>query len=239
MRRDPGILTPDYTTVLETISKLAFVCGLALSAVLESNTALGGAALGMPYAPAKGFSLQKIDEEKFDHHAVEEGLKECGPDWLGRYLSTSNEPAGLELNLSRCWRTAKFLGVRAKDLADVVLTHEAAHFVSHIGIGRYMHTPWENFSEASRADKEYIAQVACWGVFTVFERSDLMKAMRTLARYQSDVYNSWKKFENRCAQFLDNPLQIIAMLTLEVANVPGRQAHPEIEDTHENSGYEE
>jgi len=241
MRRDPGPLTPDYITVLSTISKLAFVCGLALSDVLEARKASTGNDSGMPYAPAEGFSLQPIVEEKFDHHAVVEGLEAHGPDWLGRYLCISDEPAGLELYLSRCWRTAKFLGVRAKDLVDVVVTHEAAHFVSHIGIGGYKRSRWEDFSNASEAKVENVAQIASWGMFTVFERPDLIKVMRTLANHQSSVYNLWTEFEKRCSAIADNPLGIIAELTVEVANASGRKARSPIEeeDMHTVYGYDE
>jgi hypothetical protein len=63
----------------------------------------------------KVFSLQPIGEEKFDHHAIVEGLEARGQYFLGLYRCLSNEPVGLELYLSRCWRTTKFLGVRAKD----------------------------------------------------------------------------------------------------------------------------
>jgi hypothetical protein len=143
------------------------------------------------------------------------------------------------LYLSRCWPTAKFLGVRAKDLVDVVLTHEAAHFVSHVGIGGYQHTRWSNFSGASRADKEHVAQVACWGVFAVFERPDLVKVMRTLANHQEKIYNSWRKFEEDRPASIGNPLQIVAEVTLEVAKTSGRKAQSviPIENMHEQYDY--
>ena len=171
-----------------------------------------------------------------DHHAIEEDVKHCGPDLLGRYLClcSSNEPAGLELHLSRCWRTANYLGVRAKDLVNVGLTHEAAHFVPHIAIGRYMHTPWEDFKSLSDSQRKNVAQVAFWVVPTVFERPDPMKVMRTLARHQSDVYNSWIEFEKRCFHFLDDPPELIAKLTLEVANVPGRQPSSKMIDMYQD-----
>jgi hypothetical protein len=241
MRRNPGPLVPAYTSVLSTISKLAFVCGLGLSDVLEPKHRCTGADSGMPYAPAEAFSMQQIDEEELDQRAIEVGLKESGTDWLGIYVHSSDRPLRIELYLSRCWRTAKFLGVRAKDLVDVVLTHEAAHFVSHIGIGGYNHMQWGGFSTASRADKEDVAQIACWGVFTVFERPELIKVMRTLANHQSDVYNSWRDFEKECYPFLDKPLEIIGKLTVKIANASGRKAQSVVgeEDMHMTRDYDE
>jgi len=234
MRRDPGPLVPDYTSVLLTISKLAFVCGLGLSDVLEHKHSSTGNDSGMPYAPAEAFSMQQIAKEELDQRAIEAGLKDSGVDWLGIYVHDSDRPLRIELYLSRCWRTAKFLGVRAKDLVEAVLTHEAAHFVSHIGIGGYNHTQWEKFSDATREDKEDVAQIACWAVFTVFERPDLIKVMRTLANHQSDIYNSWRDFEKACSPFLDKPLDIIGKLTVKIANVSGRKAQSVVlpEDLH-------
>lgn len=123
---------------------------------------------------------------------------------------------------------------------DVVLTHEAAHFISHIGIGGYNRTRWEDFSGASTADKEHVAQVASWGMFTVFERPDLIKVMRTLAKHQSRDYKSWRKFEKSSA-ILDNPLEIIAKLTVEVAKASGRKVRspPEIETMSQEYDYNE
>jgi hypothetical protein len=228
MRRDPGPLTPDYLTVLSIISELAFVCGLALSDTIETDVvetdeeSTGEPTLVIPYAPAEGFLLKEIPEEESDQSVIEEGLRERGPDWLGRYYHKFDEPERIELHLSRCWRTAKFLGLRAKDLAAVVLAHEAAHFVSHIGIGGYKRRRWEDFSKATTAQVEHAAQVASWGLFTVFERPDFIKVMRKLANYQSDVYNSWREFEKRCGPFLDKPLETIGAVTLEVGNASGR-----------------
>jgi hypothetical protein len=132
----------------------------------------------MPYLPAEGFSLKTIEREKFDDLTITQGLEELGPDWLGRYHHRSDEPAGLELHLSRCWRTAKFLGVPPFRLMEMVLTHEVAHFVSHIGTGGNRHAHWESFAGASRACKEHVAQIASWGLFAVFGRSDLIAVLQ-------------------------------------------------------------
>jgi hypothetical protein len=222
MMRD-GPFIPDYPTVLSTISELAFVCGLALSDVFEPESAQKGVVSAVPYAPAHGFTVNTIDEETLNSSAIDEGLRGHGPDWLGRYSHSSDAPVGLELLLSRCWRTARILGVPPRNLLSVVLAHEAAHFVSHIGIGGYGRTTWENFAAATHASKEHVAQIACWGIFTIFDRPELTRVMRKMSEHQSDVYNSWRAFEIDCANVKYNPLQLIARLTLEVAEMSGRK----------------
>jgi hypothetical protein len=171
-------LMPHYSDILTTISRLTLVCGLALSQVVEPTNFLNGEAYGMPYLPAEGFSLKSIEREKLDDQTITQGLEELGPDWLGRYHHRSDKPAGLELHLSRCWRTAKYLGVAPFRLTQVVLTHELAHFVSHIGTGGNRYAHWESFAGASRACKEHVAQIASWGLFAVFGRSDLIAVLQ-------------------------------------------------------------
>jgi hypothetical protein len=222
-RGEPRI--PDYITVLSTISELEFVCGLALSNIFEPDSALKSRASGMHYAPSEGFKLNTVPEEKLNSDAVDEGLRESGPDWLGLYSHSSDSPTGLELHLSRCYSAARVLGVTPQKLLDVVLTHEVAHFVSHMGLGGYGRTRWEKFSTASRANKEHVAQVVSWGAFTIFGRSDLTAVMRKLATRQSSIYNSWQAFEIDSADVKYQPLDLIAKLTLEVARYSGRKVH--------------
>ena len=235
--RTDRILLPSYEKTLTTMSELALVCGLSLSDVLKAG-ALGKASL-MPYAPTEGFKLQRIDRQKLNNRIIAEGLRESGPDWLGRYYHGSDMPERIELHLSRCQRVARFLSVSARELVQVILTHEAAHFVSHIGIGGFNHSIWESFSNASSDEKEHIAQAASWVTFSVFARPRLNQVMEKLATHQSEKYNSWRVFEKDCRDCNANPLQIIEKLTLQVGRISGRKVESGREDIHNIVGYDE
>lgn len=220
-------LVPSYARVLSTISELALVCGLTLSDLLDPQRFYAWRC--MPYAPAEGFSLQTVEREDLPSEAIIKGLKESGPDWLGRYRS-SGTPVGIELHLGRCRQTANFLGISPKALVEVVLTHEAAHFVSHFGIGGWNRQQWEDFSRTDRESTERIAQIACCGVFTIFGKPKLIRVMQKLARYQSEVYNNWTDFQDECSKSLNDPLDLIATLTVKVGDASGRKVRIEPED---------
>jgi hypothetical protein len=222
------LVTPSYAKALTTISELALVCGLSLSDVLRAD--YSGQESLAPYAPAEAFSFQTVDREELNYSIIEKGLRESGPDWLGRYYHGYGMPVKIELYLSRCRRAAEFLDVSTRSLVEVVWTHEAAHFVSHIGIGGYLHSNWNSFSTASSDNKEYIAQVACWGLFSVFARSELIGVMERLATHQSAKYNTWREFETKCRG--KTPLDIIAELTLDVGSLSGRKPIHGHEDLH-------
>jgi hypothetical protein len=144
----------------------------------------------------------------------------------------------IELYLSRCREVAEFLSVSPRELVQVVWTHEAAHFVSHIGIGGLNHSIWEGFSNASTDDKEYIAQAASWATFSVLSRPKLIRVMKRLARLQSEKYNSWKTFEKTCRHSRNDPLRTIEELTLNVGRASGRKVVAGREDIHDIIGYD-
>ena len=128
---------------------------------------------------------------------------------------------------------------RPKKLVEVVWTHEAAHFVSHIGVGGYHATSWENFSGANRDDEEHVAQIACWGAFTILGKPKLIRVMEKLAKYRSEVYNTSIDFGKECSNFSHDPLDIIARLTVKVGHASGRKLRMEREDIQDILGYDE
>jgi hypothetical protein len=227
-------LLPSYAAALTTISQLALISGLSLSDVLRSGVGFGTCL--MPFAPIEGFSPYIIDPEDLTKDRIERGLKESGPDWLGLYRYIGDAPAGIELHLSRCRKTAEFLGVSVRDLVEVVWTHEAAHFVSHVGIGGFDRTIWENFQSATSDDKEYAAQSMCWAAFAVFRKSKLIRVMKKLSKYQSEKYNTWKGFEKYCAE--RDPLHIIQESTSQIGSRSGRKVTLGRGDLHDIVGYD-
>jgi hypothetical protein len=217
---DDRLLLPRYGKILTTLSELALICGLSLSNVsnILKNGSLGEASL-MPFAPLKDFDTYPAPPEELNDRSIEEGLREAGPDWLGRYYHGQDEPRRIEVHLPRCRRTAEFLGVSPRNLVEVVWTHEAAHFVSHIGIGGYDQSIWNDFSGASSYSKEDVAQTASLVAFTLFARPRLFKVMEKLAKYQSQKYNTWREFKLNWGW---GALQNISELTLKVGNASGR-----------------
>jgi len=212
------LLLPRYGKILTSLSELALICGLSLSNV--SNTLKNGSLREvslMTLAPFDGFHLRHAPPEELNNRSIEEGLREAGPDWLGRYRHSQDVPQCIEVHLDRCRRTAEFLGVSPRNLVEVVWTHEAAHFVSHIGIGGYDQSTWNDFSSASSYSKEDVAQTACLVAFILFARPRLIKVMEKLAKYQSQKYNTWREFELNWGA-----LPIISDLTLKVGNASGR-----------------
>jgi hypothetical protein len=224
-------LLPSHAAALTTISQLALASGLSLSDVLRSGTCL------MPFAPFEGFSPYIIDPEDLTKDRIERGLKELGPDWLGRYRYMDDTPGSIELQLSRCRKTAEFLDVPVRDLVEVVWTHEAAHFVSHVGIGGFDRMIWENFQSATSDAKEYVAQAMCWALFAIFKMPKLIRAMKKLSKYQSERYNTWKEFENHCAD--RDTLHIVQLLTYEIGSRSGRKVAVDRGDIHDIINYDE
>jgi hypothetical protein len=84
---------------------------------------------------------------------------------------------------------------REKDLVSVVLAHEAAHAVTHLGEdlqGRI----WDTFEIASDEDVELFAQI--YDLLHVKNADpNLEKVFRELATRQSRVYNTWTAYENK------------------------------------------
>jgi hypothetical protein len=234
-------LVPSYSKTLSIISELGLVCGLAMSHFLDRSSSSTDES-HLPCAPKANFTLEFVGREELNDESIEVQLND--DDWLGLYrcdhqhhsplisaentkLTASREilPYGskIDLHLSRCRKTAEYLGVRVRDLVEVVLTHEASHFVSHIGLGGFDSIIWREFWKASSTDVEYIAQAASWVVFSVFKRPRLIETLKSLSKKQSAVYNNWKGFEDKCRDIRNDPAAILGKFAAELAEISGRR----------------
>jgi hypothetical protein len=80
--------------------------------------------------------LPKIDPGSFSQ--PDERLKAEGMEWLGLYHHEKEESEqsakDITLFISRCRKAAEDLQVDERYLIDVVLIHEMAHHVTHLGL---------------------------------------------------------------------------------------------------------
>ena len=112
-------LFPNKGTVDEVLEGLCTVCNLG--------------------KPLQGWRLppkKELDSEP--PVDVEEGLKGKGMHFLGLYhCDCKPEPpvaTDITLFISRCWRTGEKLGLNPHHIIEVVLIHEAAHYITHLGV---------------------------------------------------------------------------------------------------------
>ena len=117
--------------------------------------------------------------------------KKASSDILGRYY-----PGDLSLIViytRMCRLVAGSLETNSESLMRVVLAHEAAHAVTHLGRekdGRI----WDDFSEADKNDKEKFAQAYALAHFKDKGLVYLEEIFNALSHGQSDEYNAWREY---------------------------------------------
>lgn len=102
---------------------------------------------------------------------------------------------------------AKSLKITASQLELVVLYHEAAHAVTHLGIDEDGGI-WDIFTEADPIDKELFAQFYTLKCFQDQSDHSSEHAFRLLANGQPSIYNSWHSLENASIQKIHDELII-------------------------------
>src|ERR1700730_11647909 len=102
--------------------------------------------------------LQLLPEEPFeqlpcaspDLEDVDDGILSKGIDFLGRYEHGASEIT-VTLNICRITRFSARHGFHPEDVVKIVLLHELAHFVTHLGTASGEH--WEDFGKATSEQK--------------------------------------------------------------------------------------
>ena len=95
-------------------------------------------------------------------------------------------------------------------LKQVVLIHEVAHAVTHLGKERGGSSRiWEYFSYADQSDKELAAQAYSLFYFRKYNLDHHEVIFRKLSEHQSSAYNSWKKYERLGVVRLNQDLRSI------------------------------
>ena len=112
-------------------------------------------------------------------------------DILGEYAPDRGEIVIYE---KMCRMAATTLDVDVEALKRVVLTHEIAHAVTHLGVDSRGHS-WRYFDLALVADKEMFAQIYSLRYFKDKSKALHETIFRKLAEHQDGQYNTWREYE--------------------------------------------
>jgi len=95
-----------------------------------------------------------------------------------------------------CKLVAYSLRCNLANLISVVLAHEAAHAVTHLGVDHEIMI-WDNFELASNKEKELFAQIYPYKLWKNNPSKDsLLETFMRLETNQPDIYHAWRIFEN-------------------------------------------
>lgn len=135
---------------------------------------------------------------------------------LGTYLPTTTT---IRLYLSEIEQYARLIEVRREALETVVLIHEAAHAVVHLGTtadhGVFDTAAYINVDGGNRpsALHEMLAQLLTW--WTVSQDVELSNVFSRLNQHQSEPYHSWREFKGCTREQIR-----AALLAIRDARVP-------------------
>lgn len=112
-------------------------------------------------------------------------------------------------------------------LKEVVIAHETAHAVSHLG--RDGKGIWFCFSCASSDEIELYAQIYPFLIFKSADDSKRLRCFLTLSDHQSDRYNSWRALRNESTEGINVRLALARSLILDCSNavLDGNTPRPE------------
>jgi len=104
-----------------------------------------------------------------------------------------------------CQLAASAMNVDVEVLKEVVIAHEIAHAVTHLGKdndGRI----WEHFGNAETEDQELFAQIYPLLYFKESGNSEALEVFRKLAKHQDTRYNSWRSYETKLLSKINEAL---------------------------------
>lgn len=175
-------LFPKKETVHEVLEGLCTVCNLG--------------------KPTQGWPQFPFDKKR-DKRAVldrVEGLESEGMHFLGLYHFKAEpaEATDITLFISRCLRTGDKLGLERRHIIDVVLIHEAAHYITHLGkciVGRHVDA-WPEFVNDEDAIED-VAQSATYFYLKASVDHARLHSFEILSRHQPNRYKTWDKWKAR------------------------------------------
>jgi hypothetical protein len=137
-------------------------------------------------------AIRVSDEERYRRH---EPLGE-GTDTLGKYLYQSPNTIITLFDMS-IYAYAACTRLEATLAAKIVLIHEIAHSVTHLGCldGKI----WENFGKtAGKPDslEEHFAQVATWLYIDMINSKPLLRTFEQMLDNSPTKYKTWKEVVN-------------------------------------------
>jgi hypothetical protein len=118
----------------------------------------------------------------------------CIFDLLGCYEIT-NDSSRIVLYRKLCAIVAQELKIPLENLLTIVLIHETAHAVSHLGQDEFSNI-WEHFNLAPTADKELVAQLMTYLYCRETDAKHLMEVFQTLTNHEDSRYTSWRRYES-------------------------------------------
>jgi hypothetical protein len=160
---------PPLQQVVIFINNLGYICGL-----------------DPQWEPKEPFEISPCSSDNFEDS--DGGIRIGGIDALGQYDS---KKISVSLNFCRIARLCATQGFNREDVATIVLTHELAHFVTHIGTnsGAY----WDCFCKAKSKEKEDFAQEATHLLLRVGGYGHLVQVFGALSQLCPPKYDIWRQ----------------------------------------------
>jgi hypothetical protein len=185
--------------------------------------------------PKKNFRIKPCPRS--DIEDVDEGLSTKGIDFFGQY---DPEEMVVTLQMCRMRRFATRHGFHLEDVLTIVVIHELAHFVTHLGKSDSSKC-WVAFGKPEPAETvEDIAQQATNLYLRVASYGQLVQVFDSLSEYCPKKYKTWrdtwkKHFKNKDSSF-ETALRNFRQ---ELCEARKKEAVPEIECLHECYNYDE
>jgi hypothetical protein len=182
----------------------------------------------LPEKPFKRLPCPSRDPDDLD-----EGVESQGVDFLGRYENGLNAIMAT-LNICRIVRFCARHGFHREDVIKIVLIHELAHFVTHVGMNSEAY--WEDFSKATSERKEDFAQEATHLLLRVAGYDHLVLVFDSISNHCDKKYGTWRE---TWKQQLKNKDNLDAVLKDFQARLLKRRKNVERGSSHDTPDYQE
>jgi hypothetical protein len=184
--------------------------------------------------PKKNFRIKPCPRS--DIEDVDEGVLTNGIDFFGQY-----DPDKMEVTLQIC-RMRRFAtrhGFHLEDVLTIVVIHELAHFVTHLGKSDSSKC-WVEFGKSEPETVEDIAQQATNLYLRVASYGQLVQVFYSLSDYCPEKYNTWRDtwkehFKNKDSSF-ETALRNFRQKLCEARK---KESVVEHEDLHGCIGYDD
>ena len=113
-------------------------------------------------------------------------------DTLGEYRPATRKIVVYD---RMCRLAAASLHIDLRTMKKIVVIHELCHLITHAAEDNDNHI-WYHFEYANADDKELFAQIYSLLYFKKKKDKQCENVFRSLADHQSDLYNSWRRYEN-------------------------------------------
>jgi hypothetical protein len=205
-------LVPPLEQVLIFITNLGYICAL------EPQR--------LPKEPFKRRPCQPDSED------LDDGVKSKGIDFLGLY-----EPNKVTVTLNIC-RIVKFCarhGFQREDVIKIVLIHELAHFVTHLGKTE-CEVNWEDFSNP-KSEAEEFAQEATHLLLRAAGYGYLVHVFESLSPLCPPQYNKWQdKWRETWKRLMNNLGEVLQDFQ---KRLPIKRQIPEVVNILTDTSYED